>query len=376
VESDTVVVESESQNGGNCGYTFRLGERYVVYAYASASGPLTTNMCSGTKLASSGAADLAFLKEVTGPPRGVRVFGNVRRVEDDLVSFNRRDYGGVSGARVQVTGERASRESTTGVSGSYDFPDLPPGTYKITVTPPKGLALARAPLPREQHHPLASTVTLTHPSECAEIWTWPRTDAQVSGVLLKSDGRPADDEAIDLIAVPNATRIDKEIPHVSVRTASDGRFTFAFIAPGKYLVGVNLKNPPPAPQVDRRSYHPGVTDSARATVVAVDAGSRVRLAPFKLSEWPLERRITGVVVWSDGAPAPDANLTITGARPERVPLDAAGRFSVTLPYGAQFSLTAQASRIVTGRRVGGNGYQQIGRNDRDGELTLVLKLPK
>jgi photosystem II stability/assembly factor-like uncharacterized protein len=141
VESDTVVVESEPQNGVNCGYTFRLEERYVVYAYASAGGPLTTNMCGGTKLASSGAADLAFLKEVTGPPRGVRVFGNVRRVEDDLVSFNRRDYGGVSGARVQVTGERASRESITAVNGSYDFRDLPPGTYKITVTPPKGLAL-------------------------------------------------------------------------------------------------------------------------------------------------------------------------------------------------------------------------------------------
>jgi hypothetical protein len=67
-------------------------------------------------------------------------------------------------------------------------------------------------------------------------------------VLLNSNRRPADDEAIELIAVANATRPDKQIPHVSVRTDPNGRFTFAFIAPGRYLVGVNLKTPRPRPK--------------------------------------------------------------------------------------------------------------------------------
>ena len=108
-------------------------------------------------------------------------------------------------------------------------------------------------------------------------------------------------------------------------------------------------------------------------MVTVDAGSRIQLTPFQLPDWPLERRISGVVVWSDGAPAPDARLTFTGARPERVPLDATGRFSVTLPLGARFTVTAQGSRTVNDRRVGGTApYQQIGRNDRDAEIILVL----
>ena len=374
VESDTVVIESAPQNGFNCGYTFRVGERYVVYAHAAPGGQLTTNMCSGTKLAAAAAADLAFLEEVTGPPRGARVFGHVRRVEEDLVSFSRRDYGGVSGARVRLNGDRVSRDATTGSDGNYDFRDLPAGTYKITVTPPTGLALAGPPLPPEQHHPPGRTVTLTNPSECAEIWTWPRTDAQISGVLLSSSGRPIDDESIDLIAADNATRADKQIPHVSVRTGPDGRFTFAFIAPGKYLVGVNLGSPPPGSQVDHRSYHPGVKEPSKATAVTVDGASRIQLTPFQLPDWPLERRISGIVVWSDGAPAPDARLTFTGARPEQVPLDATGRFSVTLPIGARFTVTAQGSRTVNGRRVGGTApYQHIGRNDRDAEIILVLK---
>lgn len=375
VNSDRLVVESEPQNGGNCGYTFAVGERYVVYARRAVGGQLTTNMC-GTKRASAAAIDLAFLKEIAGPPRGVRVFGHVRRLEYDLVSFSTRDYGGVAAARVQVVGDGVALQATTGPDGSYDFRDLPAGTYRVTVTPPKGLALAGHPLPREDHHPPPPwSVTLTNPSECAEVWTWPRTDAQISGVLLKPDGQPADEEEIDLIAVANATRRDKQIPHVSVRTDGDGRYTFAFIPPGRYLVGVNLKNPPPASQVDHRSYHPGVMTPANATVVAIAAGSRVQLTPLQLPERPRERRISGTVVWSDGMPAPDAQLTLTGARPARVPLDAAGRFSVTLPLGAQFTLTAQASRTVDGRRVMGHSpYRRIGRQDRDADITLVLKI--
>ena len=140
------------------------------------------------------------------------------------------------------------------------------------------------------------------------------------------------------------------------------------------MVGVNLKNPPPASQVDHRSYHPGVTDPSTATVVTIDAGSRFQLTPFQLPEWPRDRRFSGVVVWSDGTPAPDAQLTLTGASFERVPLDATGRFSLTLPLGAQFTLTAQASRMVDGRRVSGRSpYRQIGRQDRDAEITVILK---
>src|SRR6185503_2072725 len=107
------------------------------------------------------------------------------------------------------------------------------------------------------------------------------------GVLLNARGQPAGEVAIDLIAVENVTRTDKRIPHVSVRTGPDGTFTFAFIAPGQYLVGVNLKNPPPPSQVDHRSYHPGVTEPTEATVVTVDAGSRIQLTPFELPDWPL-----------------------------------------------------------------------------------------
>jgi hypothetical protein len=374
VTTDTVVVESPAQNGVNCGYTFQPGERYVVYAFETPDRKLVTHMCAGNKRFADAAADLAFLDEVTGPPRGVRVFGQVRRVDDDLMSFSRRDNGGVADARVRVVGEQVSREAITTQSGEYDFRDLPPGTYQVAVTPPPGLAFPGPPLPRAQHYPPPRPFTLTNPSQCMQLRAWLHTDSRITGVLRNTDGSPADEEEIDLIATSSATRSDKQIPHVSVRTGSDGRFTFAFIAPGTYLVGMNLKNPPPASQLDRRSYHPGVRDPRQATVVTVREGGRLELTPFQLLEWPRERRMSGIVVWTDGTPAPDASLSLMAAANERVTLDAEGRFTLTLPYGARFSLVAEGTRVINGRRVGGSSpYMTIDRNDRDADIRVVMK---
>src|SRR5262245_35659654 len=102
IESDTVVVESAPQNGANCGYAINVAQRTVASARPAPGKQLTTDRCSGTKLAADAAVDLAFLSEVTGPPRGVRVLGHVQRIEYDLVSFSQHDYGGVPGARVQL----------------------------------------------------------------------------------------------------------------------------------------------------------------------------------------------------------------------------------------------------------------------------------
>lgn len=377
VDGDTIVIEAAPQNGVNCGYTFQMGGRYVVYASDGPGERPTTTMCSGTKPAAQAAADLAFLDEVNGPPQGVRVFGQVRRFEIDLVTSRSRDYGGVSGARVELMGSAASRIATTGQNGSYEFRDLSAGTYTVTITVPPGLAFRGSLQSGADRQTRSRTVTLTNPSQCADVSVGPLTDAQVTGMLVYADGRVADGETIDLIAAENASRLDREIPSVTVRTGAEGRFAFAFIPPGRYLIGSNLRNPPPASQIDRRAYHPGVTDSTRATVVTIEAGSRIQLTQFRLPEWPVERRISGTIVWADGVPAPGAELTLHGARAQRVPVDPSGQFNLTLPYGAQFGLQARGVRIVDRRnRSTQSPYRTLGRDDRDTEITLVLPVPQ
>jgi hypothetical protein len=370
-----VTVESGVQTGASCGFTFQLGQRYVVYGRGSAA-KLTTDMCAGTKLAAEAAEDLAFLKELAGPARGVRIFGTVRRIESDLRSFSEQDFGAARGARIEARGARGSHAATVGADGRFDMRDLPPGTYNVTISLPTGLALAGPPLPPEEHAITSFNVTLLNPCECSEVWFRPKTDSRISGVVLEADGRPADAQTVDLIAVQNAASADKLVPHVSTRADQNGRFTFAYVASGTYLLGVNLKDPQSGRRLDRRSYHPGVTSVGAATVVRVEAGGRIQLEPFRLAQWPQTRRISGVVLRIDGAPAPDARLELHGARTEVVKLDADGRFVLSLPYGARYVLRAQSGRFVTGRMLTEiSNRTTIDRDDRDGDITIVLRAP-
>ncbi len=212
---DTDIVDIQSPQNVNCGYTLQTGERYVVCAFRSPSG-LTTNRCAGTKRAAEAAVDLAYLSELAGPPRGGRIFGTVRRTGSDLATSDRRDYGPVAGTIVRIAGEHASRSVTISASGQFDVRDLPLGQYTVSMSFPPGIAFVGPPLPALEHQRHPWTVSLTNPSQCVELRARPHTDSQVSGVLLTSDGRPAAGEYVILIAAANADRASPPVPHVSV----------------------------------------------------------------------------------------------------------------------------------------------------------------
>lgn len=63
--SDKTVVVSTGMGGGDCGYEFKEGERYFVYAYGENS--LGVGICSRTKLLSAAGDDLSALGEGKTP---------------------------------------------------------------------------------------------------------------------------------------------------------------------------------------------------------------------------------------------------------------------------------------------------------------------
>ncbi len=113
--------------GGDCGYSFRAGIKYVVYAHRARDGSWTTSICSPTKPLEHAAGDLQYFKEMEAPARRGRVFGNVQY----------ESRGGaltpVNGARVHLTGNSLSRTVATGDDGGFEFADVPPGRYEVRV---------------------------------------------------------------------------------------------------------------------------------------------------------------------------------------------------------------------------------------------------
>jgi hypothetical protein len=287
ISGSTVEIASDGSSS-SCGARYDVGERYVIYAHSDQRGRLSTSLC-GTRRVTHAKEDVEYLKTLASPARGVRIFGTVRRLEDSLESFddNSWDRGAVAGARMRVTGANGTHERTTGRDGRYDFRGLPAGTYMVTMTPPKGLGLLGPPLPPEDHVPTSTTVKLEHPSECIELRHQVVTDSRIGGVLLRPDGRPAGNTFLEVISVANVNvNIDGAtggpmFPRVRVRTDADGRYTFAFIPAGRYVLGPILSEVRP----HNRYYHPGVTEPSRATVITVKPGSRIELPPFRLLEW-------------------------------------------------------------------------------------------
>jgi len=169
VKRGRIRVDSGS---GNCAFSFKDGERYVVYAHWDQSlGALTTSICSRTRPLSDPhtRADLAHFDRLqhhharVGLITGVVVDGtpNVMNVAET------RPLAGVVVSASTSDGRR-SRSTTTHADGSYMFAGMPAGTWSIA---------AKLPPPFEPHEPV--TVMLEKNYGCAEVHVQTRIDERI-----------------------------------------------------------------------------------------------------------------------------------------------------------------------------------------------------
>ena len=358
------------------GSPFHLGDRYVVYAYGAGDEKFV-GACGRTRLANEAQEDLAYFRQMKAPGSGGRIFGSVRHEEPDFVAHGTRDRGPIAGLTIRLQGRGLNREVSTANDGAFDFDGLLPGEYTLSLGAPERMLL-------EPHlsgaystpAPGSFTVSLRHARGCMPISFTAREQGGIRGVLLDDRGEPFEGELVHAIAAVNAGS-SEHVPAARVRTGAGGRFEFTPLPRGQYVLVLNLDDRPASTEFDRRAYHPGTRVPGEAAIVTVDGPAIADAGAFRVPSDPTERTITGVVAWSDGVPASDAELVLHGAAPERVPLDTAGRFRVTLPYGARFTLRVEGRREVNGRVRGSPGEStEIGRNDRDRDVQLVLRVPQ
>src|SRR5688572_17187304 len=112
--------------GGDCGYQFKSGQRYLVYAYRYSDGPLTTSICTSTKLFSKATEDLAFLGNLSSAAAGVTIYGQViqqRRAKEGPKPID-------IGVSLTIEGEHERREVPLDEEGKYRVSGLRPGKLK------------------------------------------------------------------------------------------------------------------------------------------------------------------------------------------------------------------------------------------------------
>lgn len=329
-----VVEVQTGAGGGDCGYDFMRGGRYLVFA-ENRGGRLSVSICSGTKLLADAADDLAYLRTANAPSALGRVFGTAR--------YQRRSHEepvrAVAGYTVVLRGANREWKETTSGTGTYEF-RVPAGKYSISLAAGSGERAFGRP-----------EVELTDPRGCVRNDFTVVPDGRIAARVLAADGTPVKGVTLEFVRAEGLAS-GRAVPERTATSDIDGRAEVDQLHPDRYVVGINVGQSPSSTQPYPRLFYPGVTDAAAAYVVDLSRGERVVLEPFVLPA-PIEaRRISGVVLWPDGTPARRANVTLyTGRDTHRygLPIGSSvitnddGRFTLNGLAGRRYHVRAHAS---------------------------------
>src|SRR5215469_17889182 len=121
--------------GGDCGYDFREGVRYLVYAYPHPeTGKLYTGICQRTRPVSEAQDDLEYLSKKDDPSHGAGIEG----VIEELDPNKRIEVAGfMEGIPVLVNGPSGRRRVISRKDGRFQLWGLRPGSYRVTPVLPK-----------------------------------------------------------------------------------------------------------------------------------------------------------------------------------------------------------------------------------------------
>jgi hypothetical protein len=350
------AVVRTGRGGGDCGYGFKTGATYIVYAYTDPqSGALATGICSRTRPIDKATADVEYARAVlAGTADPGRVYGRATVSSDSLEPRARyRQPKPMSGVRVTLERGGTSYVAVTGEDGTLVLEGLPAGKYTATAEVPSGYYTRG--FPRE--------IELRDALSCAEIEVAAFFDGRVSGRILDSHRRPVAGLTLELTV---RTGLDQQFGPRRLRavTGGDGTYEFTQVPPGTFVIGLNTQLGRDGRPSDSRVFLPGVHAPASAREIAVGGGERVRADDFVLPADVRYAPVSGVVLEPGGAPAEGARVYLKGIAQEDYILtepavtDARGRFSIA-------ALAARAYVVFAERaRGGGPGPQRLDASDQ------------
>lgn len=325
----TEVEISTGGGGGDCGYQFKIGSRYLVYAH-SYQNRLSTSICTRTKSFASAGEDLEFLGNLASAAPGATIYGDVEyRKETPLPSD----------VLVKIEGGNVRREIRPDAQGKYRFSGLPPGKFKITLQLPETLSV---------HQPERELTVADR--GCAAVTYYVSDNGRISGRVLDAEGQPVPRILVSLI---NATSNDTKDFVTLERTDAEGRFNLSSIAAGRYQIAINHQRfPDPTdpglayPPV----FYPGVVDRPNAEIITLDKGEKLTGLEIRV---PLRRPqsvVSGQVVWADGSPVAKASITLKDITESAqnaghgIQADEQGRFTINGYIGQKLIIDAISSR--------------------------------
>ena len=318
-----------------CGYPFRPGREYLVYAVSVAGTPdLTTSLCSRTQIIERASADVEYARSLSSDaPPAARVFGRVFLRNRDLA--RRRDHDRpLPGATVFVLRGESVLEITTDARGAFSLSDLVAGRYTASVRSARGDAGAISPADFE----------LKNARACMEVEAVVHAAATVGGRVIDASRRAIPGLTVDL-TVPEGLDRNPLAERVRALTRADGTFELRGVPEGRFVVGINTTR-----ESTPRLVYPGTETVRAATIVTVRAGDAIDLHDFVIPANISFVEIHGVVRETTGIAAAGARVFLAGPNAgdhivgEPAITDEFGQFVLSAAAGQLYRLFAERPR--------------------------------
>jgi 5-hydroxyisourate hydrolase-like protein (transthyretin family) len=314
----------------DCGFGFRLGGQYLVYAYGGNGKTLQTSICTRTRLLSDATADLEYIRELPKAAPGGTISGEVRlhrpsRENNDTLPP-------VKDVKILFDGPNKRLERKTDSEGKYRISGLPPGTYKVRIDLPEGLSIYNPEVELK-----------VRDRGCREAFFLVEPDTQLTGKVLDAQGMPAANVWMELVPVSREGNVYPS----NVQTDKEGRYVMKLVRPGNYHLGVRIAGLAGSTYVPYpQTYYPGVKDRSQATVITINEGQRIELDELVLPARFIERTLNGIVVDLEGTAVAGAVVWLKERQyndsdmPYRRETDSEGRFSYPVYEGVKYQLNA------------------------------------
>jgi hypothetical protein len=339
---DGVEVDvATGRGGGDCGYDFKSGKRYLVYAYRLTQGNrLATSICSRTKPYEAADEDIKFLGTLPTLSTGVTIYGEIRRQLHSVKRGDAKSLGPVADVALVVEGADERREVRADAQGRYRVSGMRPGKYKITLSLPEELMV---------HQP-EQEVTIADRG-CAGVNYFVADNGRISGVVFDAEGQPAPKVLLSLIEA-DGQDIERDYSKFE-RTDDDGRYSFTAVPPGRYLVALNVTR---FPQPDDPTnaypptYYPGVAQASQAAIISLSAGEKLTGRDLRLPQRRSPSVIKGIVIWADGTPVANGSISFRDVTSHDSGMnygaqtDELGRFTINSYEGQTVVIEARSNR--------------------------------
>jgi hypothetical protein len=255
--------------GSDCGFPFRVGERYLVYAYGD-SNYLSTTYCARTANLKNANEDLDYFKQLSLMKEGGLIYGSVKQYAfgygDD------EDFGltkPISNILIKIQGEKKYSVKTN-IEGKFEIKNVPQGRYIIEAVLPKNLEFS-------VHNPEPIYFTEIENKGCAEAKFYVDFEGEIKGKVLGKSGKPVEGVTAQLVSADYKFESKDDMARLLEwqTTREDGSFRFTGIPPGRYFVGIGIGGARDVFGKEGRVFYLKTDDPKKAFVIDLKEGKKL-----------------------------------------------------------------------------------------------------